>query len=324
MTSGAAEEAAEDVTAALILRDDAIADHHNGAADMIGDNAEGDILDTILMILNPSDVRDMSHNILYGIDLKEVIDILHNASEAFEAHPGIDIRVSHRGIMAVAIGIELTKDEIPDLHKPVAIAADMAIRLTAALIGAAIEIDFRARAAGAGADFPEVVIPAEAGHVGGIDADLIDPDIPSLVVAFEDGDIEFFLRDFQDLSQEFPSPSGSLMFEVVTEGEIAEHFEVSAVAGGFADIFDIRGTDTLLAGSDALIGRGSQAEEEFFHRGHAGVDEEQAGVILRDQRKRGEPGMIFFLKEAEEGFAKLIKTCPLHNFFPLSIKDFKI
>ena len=39
-----------------------------------------------------------------------------------------------------------------------------------------------------------------------------------------------------------------LVLEVIAEGEVAQHLEEGAVAGGLADVLDIAGADALLAG----------------------------------------------------------------------------
>ena len=75
------------------------------------------------------------------------------------------------------------------------------------------------------------------------------------------------------------------MLEVVAEGEVAEHLKIRAVARGLADVLDIAGADALLAGADTVARRLLVALEVGLHRRHAGVDEQQARVILRDERE---------------------------------------
>ena len=66
------------------------------------------------------------------------------------------------------------------------------------------------------------------------------------------------------------------------------------------------GTDALLAGADTAAGRRDLALEIGLHRRHAGVDQQQRRIVLRDQRKAGQAQMALALEEREEHLAQLI------------------
>ena len=74
----------------------------------------------------------------------------------------------------------------------------------------------------------------------------------------------------------------------------------------FADIFNVAGADALLAGGHPLAGRHLGAGEIGLERRHARVDEQQALVILRHERKALEAQMSLALEEAEIGLAQLV------------------
>ena len=78
------------------------------------------------------------------------------------------------------------------------------------------------------------------------------------------------------------------------------------MAGGFADVLDVAGTDALLAGADPAAGRLLLALEVGLHGGHAGVDQQQGRVILGNQREAGQPQVALALKEAEKHFPQLV------------------
>jgi len=217
--------------------------------------------------------------------------------------------------VALAVGIELAEHEVPDLHIAVAVAAHAAGRLAAAVLRAAVKVDLGAGAARAGAVLPEVVFLAQTDHVVRGDAHLLGPDIVSLIVLFVDGDVELILGDGHPLvaGQKLPSPRNDLFLEVVLEGEVAQHLEEGAVAGGDADALDIRGADALLAGGHAVTGRLLLSEEPLLHGSHAAVDQQQAGVVLRDEREAVKAQVTLALKEAQVLFAQFIQTGPLHN-----------
>ena len=161
---------------------------------------------------------------------------------------------------------------------------------------------------------PEVVLLAELEDALGGDADLLVPDAEGLLIGGsglitgKDGGVEAVGVQAHPLGagQEFPGPVDGVPLEVVTEGEVAQHLKIGAVAGGVADVLDVAGTDALLAGAHAVTGRLLLAGEEGLHGGHAGVDEEQGRVVLGNQGKAGQAQMPFGLEEGEEHLAQLV------------------
>ena len=81
---------------------------------------------------------------------------------------------------------------------------------------------------------------------------------------------------------------------------------VQTCALPISHVFNVRGADALLAGGDPLVGRGGQPQEEFLHRGHAGVDEQQAGVVPGHQGEGGQPGVALFLEEPQKMFPEIV------------------
>ena len=163
---------------------------------------------------------------------------------------------------------------------------------------------------------PEVVFLAQTDHVVGGNAHLLGPDVVSLIVLFVDGDVQLILRDRHPLvgSQELPCPGNDLFLEVILEGEVAQHLEEGAVAGGDAHALDVRGADALLAGGHAMTGRLLLSEEPLLHGCHAAVDEQQAGVVLRDEREAVQTQVALALKEGKVLVTQFIQTGPLHSF----------
>jgi hypothetical protein len=80
------------------------------------------------------------------------------------------------------------------------------------------------------------------------------------------------------------------------------------VTGGLTDVLDIAGTDALLAGADSAA-RGLHLTLEIgLHGGHAGVDQQQGLIILRNQREAGQTQVTFAFKEAQEHFPEFVYT----------------
>ena len=63
-----------------------------------------------------------------------------------------------------------------------------------------------------------------------------------------------------------------------------------------------------------MTGRLLLSEEPLLHRCHAAVDEQQAGVVLRDEREAVQTQVALALKEAQVLFTQFIQTGPLHRF----------
>ena len=256
MTGCTAQQAAQNVAAALVGGQDAVRHHEGAAADVVGDDTDGNVGLGILLVGLARDVLHMVQHALHGIHLKQVAHVLHHAGQTLQAHAGINVGACQTLVVALAVGIELAEHEVPDLHIAVAVAAHAAGRLAAAVLRAAVKVDLGAGAARAGAVLPEVIFLAQTDHVVRGDAHLLGPDIVSLIVLFVDGDVELILGDGHPLvaGQKLPSPRNDLFLEVVLEGEVAQHLEEGAVAGGDADALDIRGADALLAGGHASFG----------------------------------------------------------------------
>ena len=157
----------------------------------------------------------------------------------------------HFSVVAVAVAVELAEYQIPYLNITVAVAANVAVRLAAALFRTTVEVDLRTRAARTGTVFPEVVLSAQTNHVVFCHTDLLRPHVIGLVIVFKDGYIQLICRHLQHLGEELPGPCDCLDLEVIAEREVSQHLEECAVAGCLTDIFDIAGTDTFLACGDS-------------------------------------------------------------------------
>ena len=137
---------------------------------------------------------------------------------------------------------------------------------------AAVQVELRAGAAGAGRPrLPEVVGAAEAHDplvrhaqpAPDRDRLLIGAEA-QLLVAAEDGHPDPLGVHAEALRRELPPPGDRLGLEVVAEAPVAEHLEEGEVAGGLADLLDVGGAEAFLHVGDAAApaaprGRGSRA-----------------------------------------------------------------
>ena len=303
-----AEQTAQHVAAALVGGEHAVADHHGGGADVVGDDTQGHVTALALAIVGPGDLGDLVGDVHHSVGVKQRVDVLAHAGQTLQAHAGVDVLLDELGVVALAVVVELGEDVVPHLHIAVAVTAHGAPGLAAAVLLATVVVHLGAGAAGAGAVLPEVVGLAEAEDALGGDADLLVPDLEGLVVILVDGGVQAVGVQAHPLGagQKLPAPGNGLPLEVVAEGEVAQHLKVGAVAGGLADVLNVTGADALLAGGDTAAGGLLLAGEPGLHGRHAAVDQQQRGVVLRNQGKAGQTQVSFTLKEGQEHLTQLV------------------
>ena len=279
---------------------------------MVGDHAQRDILLRIVVIVDAGDADHMLHDVLHSVHFKEVVHALHNARQPLEAHAGVDVAAFEPGVIAIAVAFKLGEHQVPEFRVAVAVAARAAGRRAAAVFFAAVKIDFRARTARTCAVLPEVVLLAQPDDVRRIHADFFRPDVKRLVVVLIDRDPELFNGHFHHFRAKLPCPRARLVFEIIAERKVAQHLKIGAVARRDTHALDIGRADAFLAGRHAAARRRQLAGKILFQRRHAGVDEQQAFVVLRHQRKARQPQMPFAFKEFQILFADLVESHPFH------------
>ena len=82
----------------------------------------------------------MLHNILYSIYKEQVVHFLHNASQTFQSHACINIRMLKRCIISVSVIFKLSKHQVPKFYITVAFTANTAGWRTAAVLFTAVKI----------------------------------------------------------------------------------------------------------------------------------------------------------------------------------------
>ena len=308
VASGPAQQAAQHIAPALVGGEDTVANHERGRPDMVRDDPQGHIPFLALAIERPGELRNLVGNVHHRVHIKQRIHILAHHRQALQAHAGVDILLLQLRIIVVAVVIKLGKHIVPDLDIPVAIAAHGASGLTAAVFLTPVIVNLRAGAAGAGAVLPEVILLAEAEYPLLGDADLLIPDVKGLVIALIYRGIQPLLLQPYHLGQKLPAPGNGLVLEVVAKGEVAQHLEIGAVAGGMTHVVNVAGADALLAGTDPAPRGLLLPLEPGLHGGHAGVDKQDGLVVLGNQRKAGQAQMALTLKVAQEHFPQLVEA----------------
>jgi len=126
----------------------------------------------------------------------------------------------------------------------------------------------------------------------------------------EDGDVEAVLREGEFLGDEGQGEVDGVGFEVVAEGEVAEHLEEGVMAASVADVFEVV---VLAAGADAFLGGGSarvvalfQSEEGVLELVHACVGEQEGGIIRGDERPGANDAVSAGGKEVEKALSGFV------------------
>ncbi len=284
---GAAEDAAEDVVAVAVAGLDAVGDGEAERADVVGDDAEGDV-DFLLLghghhvallirfgqragVVFAAQFFDFIEDGLedvgvvvgdFGVlEVGEILRAVDDGDDALEAHAGVHVLRGQRDERAVGVGVVLNEDVVPDFDDLIRATVH---QLRPALVRRAIDVDFGAGAAGAGvAHHPEVVLLVAVHDVDvGVEADAAEffrPEVPCLLVAvggiagagLVDAGIDAFGGEFPDLDDQFPRPRDGFLLEIVAEGPVPEHLEERVVVGVEADVIEVV---VLAAGADALLG----------------------------------------------------------------------
>jgi hypothetical protein len=151
--------------------------------------------------------------------------------------------------------------------------------------------------------FPEIVLLAKAEDSFRSNVLLLDPNLKSLIVIYIDGRVESVFREAADFCQKLPAPVNRILLEIISEGEIAEHFKIRSMAGSLSDVIDISGSNALLAGAYAMTRRFFLSGEVGFHRRHAGIDQKNRFVVLGHERKAWKAEMFLAFKIGEKQFS---------------------
>src|SRR5262249_2604333 len=172
-------------------------------------------------------------------------------------------------------------------------------------------VDLRARAAGAViAHRPEIVLLAEAQDPVVPEAGDLLPERKGVVVGGEDGRDQPLAVEAEIPGEEFPAIPDGVGLEVVPEREVAEHLEERVMARGPADVLEVV---VLAAGAHALLSRRGApvvalllAREDALELHHAGVGEEQRGIIARHERRRAHTPVAVALEVAKKLFTQAV------------------
>ena len=193
--------------------------------------------------------------------------------------------------------IVLHEHEVPDLeqlsrfaHPDELVETELRFPPSRFSLPANIDEDLRARPAWSRLPhLPEVVLIAEAKDAGVGDAGNLAPQPAGFVVGVVHRHEQPLGSDAEPAFPCYPLPGvlDGLRLEVVPEGEVAEHLEKRVVAGRMPHLLQVvvlpAGPHTLLTGDRPRVVSPLEPLEHPLELDHAGVREEQGGVVRRHQ-----------------------------------------
>ena len=246
------------------------------------------------------------------IDVVIVVHALQHGGDALKPHAGVDRRPRQRLAPSARELLILHEDEIPDLDETVAVFVRRTRRAARNVIAVVVE-DLRARTAGTRvAHRPEIGRGRDADDFRVRQACDLLPEVEGFVVFGIDGDEKAVFRKREFARDEIPGEGDRVVLEIVAEGEIPQHLEEGVVARGIADIVEVV---VLAAGAHAFLRRGRAgvgalllAGEDVLELHHAGIGEEQGGIVARHKRRRRDDGVVARVKEIEEGRADIVQA----------------
>ena len=253
----ATEDPTQDVAAALVRWQHVVGDEEDHGPRVVGDDL---VAEPLGLEVRRVVTEQLAHPV---VDRREQVgvevgrDLLEDAGQALEAHPGVDALERQRD-PAVGALIELHEHEVPDLEPAWAVLRVIGDALgSLGQLRTPIEMDLAARTARTGLGHPpEVVVVAvvdvaPARHAIRRQADLIAPDRPGDLVIGVGRRRQAVLGDAQVASQEVPGVVDRLALEIVAEAPVPEHLEERVVAGRPPDLLEV----VVLAGhpQDPLV-----------------------------------------------------------------------
>src|SRR5690606_31055896 len=142
--------------------------------------------------------------------------VLQHRRYPLQPHTGVDARTLQLRVRPVLVLMKLDEDQIPNFQIPLAlVAARLALRIFAAQLGTAIDVNFRARPARPDADLPKIVLFSKPDDALRGDARFLPPQPLRLIVLFVDADPEDVLGNLHALGDELPRPRDGFSLEVV-------------------------------------------------------------------------------------------------------------
>src|SRR5699024_3034717 len=180
IADGAAQDTAQDVTGLFVTGLDPVTDEHDGAAHVVGDHTEHDVLFVVVTVAGAGQLRGTLEDTTDDVGLVDVVDVLQDRGEPLQAQACVDVLLRQfaedRIVLAGALTtLVLHEDEVPDLDVSVLVRLGTTI---GPVLGPPVVEDLGAGTTGAGnAHVPVVLLLPHALDAFEAHADLVAPDV---------------------------------------------------------------------------------------------------------------------------------------------------
>ena len=243
--------------------------------DVVGNNLKLNVVGLISPVLFASrQGRDLLDNWHEEVGFKVCWCILKDGNDPFQAHPRINVLVGERLVSIFWRVVKLAEDDVPDFQVAFVFAARVAFRVifcqVIEFLPPVVE-NFGIRTRRPLTNIPEVVLIGNQVVFG-------NPDFPPFIVGIMVfrvvGDVETGWVKAEPVvtRQQFPGPRDDLIFKVIPNGEVAEHFKHRVVARRLPHVFNIVGPNTLLGGSHPRVIRDDLPVKVLLHRCHPRIN----------------------------------------------------
>ena len=246
---GPPEQTPDDIAPTHVGWQGTVTDGKGDCPDVVGDDLELDIVFLIYAVLLCSaelfGLLDQRHE---EVGFKVGWGVFKDGNHPFEPHPGINVLVRQRLVSILRGVVELTEDDVPDFQVAFVFSTRVVLRIVVSqvveFLTTVIE-DFGIRTGWTLTNVPEVILVRDQVVLSNPD---FTPLIVSVVVLGVVGDVEPLGVKIEPLvaGQQFPGPRNNLVLEVVTNGEVPQHFKHGVVPGSLPNVFNIVGPNTLL------------------------------------------------------------------------------
>ena len=310
ITGSSAQNAAQNIAAAGVGEAGSVRKGKYEGSDVVCDDAEGHFV--LSFIFHAGQLFRFMNNGQEQVGIEVGFSVLNQGYQTFETHTGIDIFLGQFLIVfsvQFGIAIILGENNVPDFYITVIfhfLEEQLFAQSFRIVFFTAVEVNFGVRSAGSLADFPEVFLCSQ--DMGRINVADFGPDSVGFIIIGVDGDVKFILINAHPLfaGQEFPGKGNGFFFEVVTNGEVAQHFKEGMVSGCFADIFNIVGSNGFLRIGNAVLFWFFRTVKVLFQAGYTGVDPQQSGIVMGNQAYTGFDHVVLGSKIIQEHLPDLI------------------
>ena len=237
MAHGAAHDPPQDIAAPFVRRHDAIGQQEAGRAQMVRDGAMAGLL-----IANRLCARELLRRVDQCPERIGVVIVrhaLHDRRNPLKAHARINRRLGQWHVGAVVLPFKLHEHEVPDFDKTVTIFVGASGRATKDMVAMVVEYLAAWSAGSSVAHGPKIVRRGDTDYPFFRQAGNLAPQVERLIIGVINGGRQPCWVKPPFLGQQCPCMGNRLLFEIIAERKIAEHFKKRVMPRSIAHIIEV-------------------------------------------------------------------------------------